>query len=304
VQRDSLPLAAFATASATPSDASPGLVEWIEPIRFSAFAIWHPEPAAEVPRDAVAAWLLEPLLLARAIRLRDAVLHNYGAGGAPMDPARLLQAARRIVGHPQTALLLCLTVARTFARGGEAVHWRAIDRRRGAFTDGVQTHVPDNAGAPSLFYLLFSPAAFGTADTGDWYRFFAIAALAAFTAGAGCTPPRPLPEGPALRLACRVDAAQAALRQAGQRETPAYRAWLWANALSFVEWGIWGDSQARAHEAAHIAIAAARLGLELAGGRIDPAWRWAVPAASRLRDGAAPGACVAESLTGADGGVA
>jgi hypothetical protein len=117
---EALPLAGLATASGAPTGAAPGMIDCIEPIRFSAFAIWHPEAAMEVPPDATAAWLLEPVLLARAVRLRDAVLHNYAAGGAPLHPAALFEASMRIAGHVATALLLCLTVTRTFARGAEA----------------------------------------------------------------------------------------------------------------------------------------------------------------------------------------
>jgi hypothetical protein len=307
-----LPLAGLATASELLSSAAPGIVESIEPIRFSAFAIWHPEAALEVPPDATAAWLLEPVLLARAVRLRDAVLHNYTAGGAPLHPAALLEASLRIAGHAATALLLCLIVTRAFARGGQAVVWRAVDRRSGGFSDGVETHLPvprhpdgvvqPGGDRPSLFYLLLAAAALGTEDSGDWYRFFALATLAAFTAAAGCAPPRPLNDGPALRLAWQVEAAQAALRDPAQADLPAHRAWRWANALSFVEWGNWGRSQPRAHDAARRAIEAVRFGLAAAGVATNASWRWAVPAAGALRDGrTAPAACIAEWLSGASG---
>jgi hypothetical protein len=310
---ETLPLAGLATATTPLSGAPPGVIDCIEPIRFSAFAVWHPEAAQEVPPDATAAWLLEPVLLARAVRLRDAVLHNYAAGGAPLHPVALLEASLRIAGHAATALLLCLTVTRTFARGGEAVAWRVVDRRSGAFSDGVQTHLPvprhpdgvvqpDSADRPGLFYLLLAAAALGTADSGDWYRFFALATLAAFTAATGCAPPRPLSDGPALHLAWQVDAAQAALRDPAQAELPAYRAWLWANALSFVEWSNWGRSQSRADAAARGGIDAARFGLAAAGFAIDSSWRWSVPVAGALRNGrAAPAACIAEWLPSANG---
>ena len=310
---DGLPLAGLSTAPAPATGRSPGLVACIEPIRFSAFAIWHPEAALEVPADATEAWLLEPVLLARAVRLRDAVLHNFAAGGAPLRPAGLFDRALAIAGHGGTALMLCLIVTRAFARGGEAVAWQATDRRSGAFSDGVQTHLPvprhpegvvqpNGFDRPSLFYLLFAATALGTADSGDWYRFFALATLAALTASGDCAPPQPLADGPALHLARQVDVAQAALRDRTQADLPAYRAWLWANALSFVEWGQWGRSQQRAQEAARHGAGAARFGLATAGCRIDPSWRWLIPVAGGLRRiGAGPAACIAVSLSSGDG---
>jgi hypothetical protein len=290
----------------------PGRVERIEPIRFSAFVIW-PEAAPGVLEDATAAWLNEPVLLAHARRLREAALRNYESRGPPLRPGSFFDAALRIVGHTGTALLLCHLVAKAFARGGEAVQWRAMDRRRGAFSDGARVHVPilrhadgvlrpAELGAPTMFYLLFAANALGAADTGDWYRFFGLAALAALTAAGGCGPVEPLPDGPALRLARRVERIAVALRDPVVANEPNYQAWLWANALSFAEWGIWGRSQPRAMEAGRIAIAATTFGLARAGREPDAGWRWWVPRAGGLRpDDASVRDCVAEVLTPADG---
>lgn len=297
-----LPLAAVATMAGPPPPPFPGRVDWIEPIGFSAFALWHPEHAP-VPPDATLAWLLEPVLLARAIRLRDAVVHNYAAGGPPIDPGGLFEAARRIAGHDATALLLCLTVSRTFARGGDAVPWRIVDRRLGSISDGVETHLPrqrhsggvaqpDGAEAPGLFHLLLDPAAFGTADPGDWVRFFGLATLVALTAGRGCAQPQAIADGAAARLALQVDAVAAAMLPAALDDGPAARSWRWANALSLVEWGDWGRSAPRALAAAEQGIAAARFGLAAAGQQPDPSWRWTPPVAGFLRTGIASSASI------------
>jgi hypothetical protein len=298
-----LPLALAATAMAAPPPLTPGLVLRIEPIRFCAFALWHPELTDLVPADAVLAWLLEPVLLARAVRLRDRVLYNFETGGAPLSAASLFDAAIQICGHAATALLLCLTVTRCFARGGEAVAWRPLDRQAGVFGDGVQRFAgpPDRPGG--LFFRLFSPAAFGTADEGDWYRFFALAALAAFTGGQACAAPVALPEGPALALGRRVDTA---LSMMGEPPcaSPAERAWRWANALSFCEWAGWGRRQDRAATAAKQAMAAVAFGLAQCGAAPDMAWRWLVPVAGAWRDAAGPGHAVAEVLTGQAAAVA
>jgi hypothetical protein len=285
------PLSGIATARAAPRETMPGRVTSIEPIRFTAFAVW-PKGAAEVPSDANAAWLLEPALLSQARRLRDAVLHNHERRQPPLRPASFFEESRRIADHAGTALLLCHAVAKAFARGREAITWRAIDRRRGAFSDGAAIHkpmllhpegvlYPPGLAVPTMYYLLFSAAALGTADTGDWYRFFALATLAALSAAGGCVQPQVVAEEAALSLARCVDAVAAATRDPSVADHAAYRAWRWANALSFAEWTNWGRSQRRAAQAARSAIAATSFGLAASGCVSDPAWRWWVPRVGR-----------------------
>ena len=143
------PLAGLATCSgAPPEPAEPGRVAAVEPIRFSAFLIW-PEGAAETPLGAEALWRTEPTLLAHANRLRDAVLDRAALGAAPLQPLQLYDLAMREASHAATALLLCHNVTRSFARGGEAVTWRCVDRRRGTFSDGRRFRRP-GGGAHSL----------------------------------------------------------------------------------------------------------------------------------------------------------
>jgi hypothetical protein len=139
-------------------------------------------------------------------------------------------------------------------------------------------------------------------DTGDWYRFFALATLALATASGGCAPPQSTAEKPAMRFARDIDRVATDLRDMSLVDTAAYRAWRWANALSFVEFGLWGRRDTRALNASRIGVAATLFGLQLAGVQADPAWRWAAPHAGALRDAATSGPLPTSALlTPADG---
>ena len=295
-----LPLRGLATGTQHPSH--PGRIARVEPIRFSLFVLW---PEHELPEDAVRLWLTEPELLRQALAIRDAVLTNAAAGNAPLQPATLFDLALRQAPHAGTALLLCHVVTKAFARGGEAVTWRAADRRRGSFSDGKRLHQPLKATPdPDLpvFYALFAASSLGIADTGDWYRFFALAALALLTASGGCLPAAPIAEGPALALARRVDRAATELRDPALPDSVAYRGWRWANALNFAEYALWGRSDPRTREAARSGLGATIFGLRMAGAEPDPAWRWAVPRAGGWRDAPAEAPPpVAGLLAAADG---
>jgi hypothetical protein len=266
--------------------------------------VW-PEAAPEVPAYAASLWLTEPTLLAQAVSLRDAVLGNAGSGGAPFGPQNLFDVAMRGAGHAGTALLLCHLVTKAFARGGNAVTWRVVDRDGGTFNDGVRIHRPVAAtsdGTMPAFYALLAASSLGVDDTGDWYRFFALAAAALLAASGGCLPPQPLPDGAALGFARRVDLIVHDLHDPALADNGAYRGWRWANGLSFTEFALWGRSESRTNMAARIGVAAAAFGLRMAGALPDPAWRWAVPRAGGWRWAAneAP-APIATLLTPADG---
>src|SRR5262249_11325113 len=270
-----------------------GLIQSIEPIRFSAFVIW-PEDAAEVPAQATRRWRGDPLLRTSAAALRDNVLAHAAAGGLPLRPQALFDLAMRDAGQAATALLLCHIVTKLVARGGDIVAWRAVDRWTGTFSDGVTTHRPARRTKDELqsavgqtFYALFAASPLGIGDTGDWYRFFASATLSLVTGSGGCAPPEPASPDPAMRPSGQIDRVANELRGADIADSAASRAWRWANALSFVEFGTWGRRDARAREAARIAFGATLFGLRLSGAQPDAAWRWAVPEAGGLRDGRA-----------------
>jgi hypothetical protein len=281
-----------------------GRLEAVEPIRFSAFLLW-PEDAAEAPAETQALWRTQPELLAQALDLRDTVLAHGAGNGAPLRPLPLFDMAMRGSGDAATALLVCHLVTRAFARGGEAVVWRCVDRRLGAFSDGKALHRP--AGRARLdeptaaFYALFAASALGVEDPGDWYRFFAIASAVVVAASGGCLPPQAITEGQALGFAEAMEVALGALDEGAPGEDAAARAWRWANALAFAEFAIWGRSDARAREVARLGIAAAGFGLRMAGVGAGEGWRWAAPRAGAWRELVTDPAPVGGWLARADG---
>jgi hypothetical protein len=301
-----LPLQALATSIGGVFDPSPTpRIEAVEPIRFSAFLNW-PEDAPETPPEAAGLWRTEPTLLAQALALRDAVLAHAAGGGTPLRPLPLFDMAMRETGHPATSLLACHLVTRAFARGGEAVTWRCVDRRRGVFSDGVRLHRPAQRAAvdepaASAYYALFAASALGVEDPGDWYRFFALACVALLAASGGCLPPQPIAENEALRFAERVDQAVGAIAEAEADDAPAARGWRWANALVFVEHALWGRSDARARDAGRMGLAAAAFGLRMAGATAGAEWRWAVPRAGGWRSAPGQPAPIEGWLARADG---
>jgi hypothetical protein len=296
-----VPLARLATVTSLPAG-SPGSVACVDPILFSAY-ITYPGTIAET------LYLTESSLLERGMQLRDRVLRNWQSGGEPFTPQAFTEAAMRIAGHAGTALLLCHNVARAFARGGAAIRWENRGRGRGEYFDGGNTWMaasinrqgllrPNALAPPSIFYLLFSARAFGVSDPGDWYRYFAIAAIAAYTASrATVMPTAPGPEF--ARGAHRLDTIAAAISKSNPGEDPPHCAMLWANTWTFHEWGTWGRTQDTADAAILLAQRAMQAGL---GAKL-PAWQWYVPRPGSIPAGGAgftPDS-VSRVLTGAAG---
>jgi hypothetical protein len=275
-----IPLTRVATATSLPTG-PPGNVACVDPILFSAY-ITSPGTIAET------LYLTEPGLLERGIQLRDRVLRNWQSGAAPFTPEAFTEAGMQIAGHPGTALLLCHNVARAFARGGAAIRWENHNRARGEYFDGAKNWTaatihrqglvrPNALAPPSLFYLLFSARSFGVSDPGDWYRFFAIAAIATYTASRATVVPT-APTAEFAPAAQRLDSIAAAIGEANSGDAPPHRAMLWANAWTFHEWGAWGRTQDTADAAAQLAQRAVQFGL----GATPPPWQWFVPRAGGL----------------------
>jgi hypothetical protein len=62
----------------------------------------------------------------------------------------------------------------------------------------------------------------------------------------------------------------------------AYAGWLHANALSFLEGGYYGTTQAEVSRESLGHLHGASFGIVQAGGQLDAAWSWAVPMAGRI----------------------
>ena len=131
------------------------------------------------------------------------------------------------------------------------------------YTDGIDFYRPVELNAAlsgevlkvndrdSIFYLLFDKnEEWGVRDPGDWYHFFLMASIA-YYAATGRISDFDLPENLRERIiTALVRSTLQGMQKVGHMpEVPFYSmdpydaAWLWANALSFVEGGIFGASR-------------------------------------------------------------
>ncbi len=281
----------FLTANFEPPSAAPPVIAAVDPLLLTAF-LSDREEGPGVPAQATAAYLAEPALLALGLTLRDRVIANWRSGAAPLSASQLYSMARSLTGHSATACLLCHNVMKALARGGKAIRWELADRAVPAYYDGqaritaLRSHQggllrADALAPPSIFYLLFSPRELAASDPGDWYRYFAAAAIACYTsqsltlgAAAGSA------GSPAEIVALRVLEAARSIRDESVENTPAYRGWVWSNALFFDEGATWARSRTRIRDAGRAMLKGTLFGLAAAIQPVDTRWRWHVPAAA------------------------
>jgi hypothetical protein len=260
-----------------------GAIRAIDPVLAGVF-LTHGEADPRVPRAAVRAYLEDPVILAAAIELRDRIIQNWEGGSPPLTTGDLLVFARDLVDDAPTALLLCHNVTRAFAHGSIALSWHLLDPARGEYTDGETVYTaeippPDSLPSPPdnpIFFLLFSADDLGVAPSG-WARHFALATAVAYAATARLAPDD-APETPfALAWAREVEEVTGSVVDLSQPPSPAYRAWLWAGALSSVSLtGLPPDAEDRS-DFARADRRAAAFGLVQAGTGVDLTFGWPTP---------------------------
>jgi hypothetical protein len=264
-----------------------GRVTSVDPLLLTLF-LGDREAGPIVPAEATSEYLTEPALLAHAISLRGRLLQHWTSGGAPVTTRQLYDLALQIAQHPGTALLLCHNVTKAFARGGEAIRWRVINRAAGDYSDGQSAYsaagLPAAFAAPSIFQALFAAAELGIADAGYWYRFFACATAACYAASAQTRMPALSSTPDAEQAARRIVDVGRQLRCGTCELTPAYRGWLWVNAWVFVETANYSRNQAAAHAESRNSLQGVCFGMAQADRSPDSGWRWAVPAVGSASD--------------------
>ena len=268
------PMEEFAISSETqPKKDSKGNILNVDPLLLTLFLSTRELSA---PPEATAEYLLpEP-----GITLRDCVLKHWSSGSPPLTLREFYNLALRITAHAGTALLLCHNVAKAFARGGAAVYWEVVNRTRGEYSDGTATYTAavlhrDSVlktgpfATPSIFYVLFSAAEFGSGDTGDFYRCFAAAVMAYYAAEAQtripAVPPSPEAEKAITRL---VDAARR-LRDPVREDSHAYLGWLWAVSRIFCEASTYARNASAAQSLVRTTVRGVSFGIAQAHQTID-----------------------------------
>jgi hypothetical protein len=266
------PLSLFATGYGNPSSPA-GAVRSIDPGLFTSF-IANREGSADVPPQATQEYLADPALLNQALELRRRVLDRIDNGEPPLSQTAFYQLAYALAGHPSTALLLCHNVAKSFARGGRLIHWQLTNRVRAEFSDGEHTYSGRN-----FFFALFAAAP----DPGDWYRFFAHAALASFTIRGETRFPAPLPQAAAADLARRHD--KLAEQFPDKADSSRSKAALWSNTFSFWEAGCFCRTLERSTELIGLSRDGCRFANRINGMDAKAQHSWRVPKPGGLEPG-------------------
>lgn len=289
------------------------LQSWVvDPALLAAFFSQY-EGDSRVPAKATHQFLTQGPLLSAGRSLRDSLISRWRSGKAPVKLAEVYQLALQLSGHPGCAMLLCHNVTKAFARGGTAITWDRDPSAPQSYSDGKKLWEPKvihKAGRltksfvskykrelPSIYYLLFSDQELGTNDPGDWYHYFVAASWTAFDGRGELVPASPGGRAPVRqreRSGAISDADYAAvldeqlaslesqMTQGNMIGLPGYRGWVFANAVSFLEGGHYGDKQADVDRESRIHIQGAIAGLRAAKVRPVNDWWWRVPKAKSL----------------------
>jgi len=271
-----------------------GALPVIDPVLAGVF-LTRAEADPRVPRAAVRSYLEDPAILISATQLLNGVVQNWVDGGRPLRLDDLLAMARGIIDDPPTALLLCYDVTRAFANYSLALRWHILDRTRGEYTDGSAVYTakiihPACVLGPAddpIFFALFAGPDLAAHSPSLWARHCAIATATAYAAKSRLAPhDAPLTEF-AITFTDAIETATRSMIDPLQTPKPGYRAWLWANALSFVQLADLQATEAELGVISRADLRATAFGLAQVGTAIDAGWRWYVPSINTV---ALPGA--------------
>jgi hypothetical protein len=280
----------------------------VDPARLAMFLSQY-ESDSRVPADITEQFLTRSPLLSLGKSLRDMVVLRWHVGKEPpLTLDQLYTLAYQLSGHQGTAFLLCHNVTKAFSRGGTAITWDRVGSAPDSYTDGTKTWTPKVTHArgklttkhsekhkrelPSIFYLLFSDAELGTSDPGDWYHYYVTATMAAFGAGneligTSAARARSLTKRIMNKIyeelvQGRIGDLERGMSDARFAGSGAYRGFVLANAVSFLEGGFYGADQAEVGRESRFHMRGARAGLAAHGARPGKGWLWYVPKAQSL----------------------
>jgi hypothetical protein len=270
-----------ALVAASPPGVAVAGARLIDTIDFSALnayaSSWEGVSVARYPHSSRTI-LTEPAVTAEVASLRDGLLGRWLGGESAVNKDQLYTEALTLTSDPGSALILCYHVCQMFARGFQTVYWQRVGST--AVPSGTtvlptgdpvnsldytdQTHfyrpvelnaalsgeVLQVAGRDSIFYLLFDKnEEWGVHDPGDWYHFYLMASIAYYAATERITDRNVADNLAAQLISAFVRSTVQGMQRVGQMTevplisaNPYEAAWLWANALSFVEGGIYGES--------------------------------------------------------------
>ena len=209
----------------------------------------------------------------------------------PLGLDKFFQIARGIFNDDLTALLACHNVTKAMSRGRSPIGWSSVSRSPLKYSlngteyefDLSKTHA--NAltkinGRNTAFYMFFNSSDLGIKDPGDWYHFY-LMAYATYASKEGIIQFDVDNRGSyfttnyASQIAGAIsDLSGEMLSEHGGSDSNEFRGWRWANCLSYLEGGFYGDSQKETTRESKIHRKGAYFGLQKSGVRIPDSWRW------------------------------
>ncbi|MDJ0752611.1 MAG: DUF4157 domain-containing protein [Ardenticatenaceae bacterium] len=293
-QTGEMPHGQTPVVSRTPANTIQRAIQNVQPAELSTF---FSQPEDLLPSSILDKFLREPGLMATQ---RTVIRDLIGLVQRAEAPLTANEFEALVLGHESdrgTALIICHNVTKALSRGQSPINWDNVSREPDPLVytlDGMahtfdstafhrDAHPYSSRGEESVFYAMLSIDEFDNRDEGDWYHYYALAATSYYQASGGLQPDDPAQQDPNTQFTGDlVRRTIQGLRDSRVTSSPAYEAWLMANALSFLEGGHFGHSQAEVDRESDVHIQGASRGLALEDKIPEENWEWQVPRAGSI----------------------
>ena len=245
-----------------------------------------------LPKDLALKYLTNPTLMAIQRRVIVALVRHVQRKKAPLTVDQFAALVDPMTRDYGTTLLVCHNVTKALARGKSPIDWKNVSRNPLVYSLAGTTYrfnpknfhkdaVEVGSLGISVFYAMFSPFQFGVADEGDWYHYFVTAAASYYAASSQLTHDVPKPgtdfTGEAVAHVASL------LQDKSLKDSAAYRGWRFANALSFLEGGVFGTKpQKEVNQESGVHLQGASAGLAALGRIPGDTWKWCIPKTGSL----------------------
>jgi hypothetical protein len=269
----------------------------IQNVRQAELVTFFSQPESLIPQSLKNKYLVEPTLMSTQRNVIRTLIRRVKMSKAPLSANGL---KRLVLGQENdlgTALIICHNVTKALARGTSPINWSNVSREPDPLVysldgtnytfDPAQFHWNasqyGSRNQQTVFYAMLSFDQFGIRDEGDWYHYYAMAATSYYRASGNLQTSKPAQLGSLTRATGGVVGRVVnALRDSSVTSSAAYEGWLLANAMSFLEGGFYGQTQAEVDAESDIHIQGASGGLKLKGRIPEENWRWYVPRAGSI----------------------
>ncbi len=262
------------------------------------------ENDSKIPEEVLNRYLTNPTLMKHQKNVIQTLVDRVQNGKPPLTPKEFYEIAYQETKNKGTALLVCHNITKAMARGFSPIPWQKaetpnsgpdliynFDNKEIKFNTNKcheDAQVVNSRGEPSVFYAMFSPKELGTKDEGDWYHFFVTATSTYYGAegklkfnDSGFNIFHPLNSAYASSVDGAIDGAMDQMRDKKINDSNAYKGWRYANSLSYLEGAKYGEDyngdQKETTRESKLHQQGALFGLDVAGEKADPSWRWYVP---------------------------